>query len=597
MAGKRLLPEYGGAAYVWCSVVLFFQLLLVAAYFGGRWLSGARRQNLILLALAASGFLALLPSVFVVAWLPLELKPLAALLPYAGLATGLFCATPLLHQRQRDRGDFKIFAWSNTGALAGLICYPFVVEPLLNLSTQTLIWATTGVLLCGMGLRKKGDAVGAPDRARGLGRTRWQWWVLPAISSATMLATTNQILYEAAGGPLAWALPLGLFLATYAFAFSADRKATVGIFCTLGLIAITGTHLLKEARSPVLIWLMVVAGGTSMVACQVWLASSREANPHGFYTATAISGAAGSATTLLVIPRITDGPVEFPILAISTLTVAGFLWSGRIVRPFLATCAVIAIGGTLAAEASGRQFEVARLRTLYGCWRVTKKPDREFYALINNTTIHGEEDRTNKAYEVDYYTRKTGIGRLILEKQKSPQPLKIGVVGLGTGALTTYLRPGDSMKFYELDAKVEPLTRQWFTYLDKPSARVVPGDGRKSLEREPEMFDILVLDAFNGDAIPTHLLTREAGRIYQRHLRPGGALAIHITNAHVDLLPVARGLAQTMGMNCRAYSVGKVDWAILSPGASVLEGGASATHVRQWTDEKTSLLGLLRTRR
>jgi predicted O-methyltransferase YrrM len=589
MAGKRLLPDFGGAAYVWCGVVLFFQLLVVVAYYGSQWLGNARAQNVILIGLGLSGLLTLLPQRAPLSWLPLELQPLAALLPYSGLTTALFCATPLLHQRQADRGDFTIYAWSNAGALAGLVSYPLLVEPLTDLSTQDCVWAVCGLCVCALGLRGANVSAGNPARPSGIGETRWQWWILPGISSATMLATTNQILYEAAGGPLAWAMPLALFLATYVFAFSGNRRATLGILATAGLVALTGTHLLKEARSPVLIWLVLIGGGTSMLACHVWLAASRGTNPHGFYSATAIGGALGSALTLLVIPRVTDGPIEFPILTLSTLTIAGFLWSGRIIRPLLSTCAVVAIGGTLAAEFSGRATEVARARTLYGCWRVTKDPQREFYALINNTTIHGEEDRRHPDFATTYYGKETGLGQLILEKQQSGEGLKIGVVGLGAGTLARYLRPQDALTFYELDPKVEQLARRWFTYLDKRSARVVLGDGRKCLEREEQKLDILILDAFNGDAIPTHLLTQEAGQTYRRLLRPGGALAIHITNAHVDLLPVAEGLARAMSMGCQSYTTGKVQWAILRPG-----GPAPAGTERLWTDQRSSLLGLLR---
>ncbi len=591
MAGKRLLPEFGGAAYVWCGVVLFFQLLVVAAYYGSRRLGQARRQRAILLGLGLSGLLTLLPPFIPVFWLPLELQPLAALLPFAGLATALFCTTPLLHQRQADRRDFSIYAWSNAGALAGLICYPLVVEPLTDLSAQNWVWAAGGLWICVFGFRQTRPAPGQVAPSAGLGKTRWQWWVLPAVSSATMLATTNQISYEAAAGPLAWALPLALFLATYVWAFSGNRQDSLGLLATAGLVGLTASHMVTEARSPLLLGFALLGGGASMLACHVWLAASRTVNTHGFYSASAIGGALGSALMVLVVPHVTSGPIEFPILTLSVLTVAGFLWSGRVVRPLLTTCAVVAIGGTMAAESSGRANEVARARTLYGCWRVTRRPDTEFYSLINNTTVHGEEDRRHPNVGMTYYARETGLGRLILEMQQSPRALKLGVVGLGAGALNRYLRPQDTITYYELDPKVEQLARAWFTYLAIPGSRVVLGDGRKSLEQETQKLDLIILDAFNGDAIPTHLLTREAGDIYRRRLNAGGALAIHITNAHVDLRPVAAGLARAMSTGCEFSTVGRVSWAILRPGGPVPSGAT-----RLWTDQRSSLLGLLKQR-
>lgn len=591
MAGKRLLPEFGGAAYVWCGVVLFYQLLVVAAYYGSRRLGRARRPRAILAGLALSGLLTLLPQPIRAQWLAPEMRPLAALLPYAGLAAALFCTTPLLHQRQADRRDFSIYAWSNAGALAGLICYPLLGEPFTDLSTQNWVWVAGGLLVCLSGPRAGRLAPDSAAESAGPGKTRWQWWVLPAVSSATMLATTNQISYEAAAGPLAWAFPLALFLASYVWAFSGNRQATLGIVAGVGLAALAGSHLVVEARSPLLLGFALLSGGAAMLACHVWLAASRDANAHGFYSASAIGGALGSALMVLVVPRVTSGPIEFPILTLGILTVAGLLWSGRVLRPFLAIGAVVAIGTTIGADLSRHANDVARARTLYGCWRVTRKPHTEYYTLINNTTAHGAQDRQDPKIGMTYYGSETGLGRLLAERQASTNGLTLGVVGLGAGTLNRYLRPQDTITYFELDPEVERLARAWFTYLDNPRSRVKPGDGRKSLEQEKRKFDVIILDAFNGDAIPMHLLTREAGEIYRSHLNTGGALAIHITNAHVDLSPVAAGLARAMSAGCEFSSVGTIRWAILRPGAPPPAGEA-----RLWTDQRSSLLGLLKQR-
>jgi protein-L-isoaspartate O-methyltransferase len=638
MAGKRLLPQFGGAASVWCCTVLFFQLAVLGAYFGCRRLgqAKARTRNGILAALGLSGFLTLLPPLPVMAWLPLELQPLIALLPYAGLALGLFCTTPLLHQQQADRGDFTIYAWSNAGALAGLLAYPFLVEPFTDLTMQNWVWAVGGSAICLLALRDgggvsalpgnlvetsppqtpggsggaspcraggtssprpspphvcggEGEGTPAPDCA-GLGKTRWQWWVLPAVSSATLLATTNLLGFEASAGPLTWALPLALFLATYVWAFSGNRRASCGVIATLGLMALIVSHFIMEARSAGLLVLVLIAGGATMLACHVWLAEARDENTHGFYTATAAAGVIGSALMALVVPQITDGPVEFPILTLGTLSIAGYRWSGRINRPILCTVAVVAIGAAIAAESAGRATEVARARTLYGCWRVTKKPGQERYRLINNSTIHAEEDRGNPQASTTYYGPETGFGKWLEEMKRARPALDIGVVGLGAGTINRWLRPQDSITYYELDAKAEELARAWFTYLGRERCRVVIGDGRKSLQNEAgARFDMIVLDAFTGDAIPTHLLTREAGVIYRRHLKEGGVLAVHITNGHVELLPVAEGLARGMGLGCEYDKQGMIGWAILRAGLTPPSG-----RVLEWTDERNSIVPVLK---
>ncbi len=543
------------------------------------------------MGLSLSGCLTLLPRTVSAPWLPLAVQPLVALLPFAGLATALFCTTPLLHQLQADRRDFAIYAWSNGGALAGLICYPLLIEPNVDLAVQNWVWAAGGFILCVFVWRKSRSGLARVAESSGPGKTRWQWWVLPGVSSATMLATTNQISYEAAAGPLAWAMPLALFLVTYVWAFSGDRKVSLGALAAAGLAAMTVSRLAIGARSTEALVFALVGGGISMLACHVWLADSRDLNTHGFYSATAISGAIGSAIILLVIPRVTNGPIEFPILTLSVLSVAGFLWSGSAMRLILANCAVIAIGITLITESQKGANDVARARTLYGCWRVTKQPNTDLCTLINNTTTHGQQDRRNPDLGTTYYGKETGLGRLILERQQNTNGLNIGAVGLGAGTISRYLRPQDSITYFELDPEAEHLARAWFTYLDDTRSRVLIGDGRKSLEKEPQQFDVIVLDAFSGDAIPMHLLTLQAGDIYRRHLKPGGALAIHITNAHVDLRPVVTGLAKALSLGCEFVTSDKIRWAIARRGGPPPTGEA-----RLWTDQRTSLLGLLRQR-
>jgi hypothetical protein len=600
MAGKRLLPDFGGSAYVWYSVVLFFQLLVVAGYYGSRRLEQlpGRRRNWILAGLGFSGLLTLFRSLPHAGWLPAELQPMLALMPFAGAGIALFCVTPLLHQDQGYGADYGIFAWSNAGALVGLILYPLLVEPFSGLFLQNWIWATGVVLVSTVGLRSASASKAVlietlnayPPLEAGMGKTRWEWWVLPAVSSATLLATTNQLSYEASPGPLAWALVLALFLGSYVWAFSKNRQGTLGLIATAGLVALTATHLMISPRSLALVGLLLVGGGASMTCCHVWLAETKNENSHGFYSATAIGGAIGSAVMVLVVPHVTDGPVEFPVLVLGTLTIAGFRWSGRIVRPLLTTAAVIAIGGTIASELSGREEEIVRIRTLYGCLRVTKSRDGELFRLINNMTFHGEEDRLHPERGWTYYGRDSAIGQLILGKEASLASIKVGVIGLGAGTINRLMRPQDSITYYEINQTDEDLARKYFSYLKQPPTRVVIGDGRKALEREADPgLDVLVVDAFNGDAIPTHLLTQEAGMMYRRQLKKDGALAIHITNAHVDLLPVVRGLGRSMGMTTEYFETEQSSWAVLKPGRASVDG-----RIIEWTDDRSSILAVLK---
>jgi spermidine synthase len=192
--------------------------------------------------------------------------------------------------------------------------------------------------------------------------------------------------------------------------------------------------------------------------------------------------------------------------------------------------------------------------------------------------------------------------------------LHVGVIGLGVGSIAAYARPGDRYRFYEINPDVETLARRYFMYLAdcRGDVEVVLGDARRSMEEElPQHYDVLVLDAFSGDAIPTHLLTREAFAVYRRHLAPGGVIAAHVSNRHVDLAPVLANAAeafawQTVEVNAetdpqRAATASQ--WMLLTDNARfladpIVQAAAGKlgqyAEVRMWTDEYSNLLPLLK---
>jgi spermidine synthase len=190
----------------------------------------------------------------------------------------------------------------------------------------------------------------------------------------------------------------------------------------------------------------------------------------------------------------------------------------------------------------------------------------------------------------------------------------VGVVGLGVGTIAAYGRPGDRFTFYEINPLVEPIARNLFTYLRDSGAAVsvVSGDGRMSLSREaPQGFDVLVVDAFTGDAIPLHLLTREAMQVYRRQLAPGGVVAFHVSNSYLDLAPEIARVAESEGMQARvvesfaipAEGAYRATWVLVSGDAeffakagveSVAMAIAQRPDLRVWTDDYSSLWPVLR---
>ncbi len=258
------------------------------------------------------------------------------------------------------------------------------------------------------------------------------------------------------------------------------------------------------------------------------------------------------------------------------------------------------------------------VRNFYGSLRV--KQDQSFpgatvRTLTNGTIQHGTQifgtDELRKT-PTSYYAEDSGVG-LALRLCCAGRPRNIGVIGLGAGTVAAYGRPGDRIRFYEINPAVAPIAKNVFTYMRESGAQiaVVEGDGRTSLAREtPQGFDVLVVDAFSGDAIPLHLLTTEAVDLYKKHLAPGGVIAFHISNQHVNLEPPIALLAKAANMRAvRVSTILRPDrgefnsaWMLLSDNPAffaepeVLKAGRMPEErpgMKLWTDDFSSLLPVL----
>ncbi len=265
---------------------------------------------------------------------------------------------------------------------------------------------------------------------------------------------------------------------------------------------------------------------------------------------------------------------------------------------------------------------VAVSRNFYGVLSVLERQDQHSARLLSlrhGATIHGMQyiETSKRSQPTAYFNPSSGIGLLLRDRiARSPEsPLRIGVVGLGVGTIAAYARSGDSIRFYEINPEVVRLSysgpNRRFTFLTDSPAKVdvVLGDARISLERElarnqPERFDVLAIDAFTGDSIPFHLLTREAFALYLKHLNPvGGVLAVHISNRYLDLKPVVAELAERSGK--AAWLVDSIDpdngrsvWVLVgnleAPLTSKMVPLRSKSGFRIWTDDYSSLFAVLR---
>jgi len=264
-------------------------------------------------------------------------------------------------------------------------------------------------------------------------------------------------------------------------------------------------------------------------------------------------------------------------------------------------------------------------RNFYGTLKVYEEyadnPNGHHYKLVHGVITHGLQFRepSQASWPTTYYGETSGVGLAIKHLQQPAGQRHIGLVGLGTGSLATYSREGDRLRIYEINPDVERIARSHFTFLADTPAKVelVLGDARLTMEHEraagsPQAFDLLVLDAFSSDAIPVHLLTKEAFELYLYHLRKNGVIAIHVSNRYLDLQPVVEKLAQHFSLkvitlsddDSESWWIYGTKWMLLAPEKAVLEidelyeimraPSLQAEHLPLWTDDRASLFPILR---
>ena len=281
-----------------------------------------------------------------------------------------------------------------------------------------------------------------------------------------------------------------------------------------------------------------------------------------FYLMISLGGAAGDVFVALIAPSLFNSTYEFPI----GLGLCAVLWA--ILLPVPKTIVGLGIPLVVVAVYTGLLATGARLfthplavRNFYGQLRITDYmpwDESGYRRLTNGTVRHGEQwlKPALHRYPRAYYCKESGVGRVLLTRRPNV-PQRVGVVGLGCGTLATYGRAGDTCRFYEINPLVVQVANSQFTYLQDSPAKVevALGDARLSLEREQsQQFDVLMIDAFSGDAIPVHLLTREAFEIYWRHLKPGGMVVVNVSNAHLNLDPVIQRAAASFGKIALRYA-------------------------------------------
>lgn len=665
MIGKFILPWFGGGPGIWTTCMLFFQVALLGGYAYAHWLTRSfnpRRQVLIHLMLLGVA-ICLLPITPSTGWKPAgdedpRFRILCLLAASVGLPYFALSATgPLLQDwfgRVRPGvSPYRLYALSNAGSLLALLSYPFYFETHLTRQSQALLWAwglvifVVGCSFCARQLwratpPRSGVASLEADSTAGVAAspTRLRsllWLLLPACASVLLLATTNKLCQDVTVIPLLWVLPLALYLLSFIICFDNPRwyvRQPWGVGLVLSLAAICWA-MFDQAGLSISAQVLIYSLGLFIccLTCHGELYRLRPDPAHltRFYLMIAAGGALGGVGVTLLAPLLFNDyhELHWGLLACALLVPAAWAygsdWS-RTGRWRWQTVAIFLLGWSLLAGSLWRQAHrstttlIERTRNFYGVLAVHKvdpSNSRMFgMELVHGGTKHGIQllDPALSSLPTAYYHENTGVGRVL--RSSPPGNRNIGVVGLGAGTLATYARSNDTLRLYEINPEVIRLAKQHFSYLSRcPAAsELVLGDARLSLEREPpQRFDLLVLDAFSSDAVPMHLLTQEAFRVYEKHLKPDGVIAVHISNRHLDLQPVVARAAEHLRLQARLIrDVAAPDkwwhttsvWVLLSADPTAFDRPLIASvsqplqadpeRVSLWTDDFASIYPILR---
>ncbi|HSC91871.1 MAG TPA: fused MFS/spermidine synthase [Gaiellaceae bacterium] len=585
--------------------------------------------------------------------------------PFVVLTT----ASPLLQRwlatsgHASGRDPYFLYALGNAGSLLALLGYPVLVEPWLTLDQQARMWSAgyVGFALLALGcvvVARRGPAA-AVETARSdvpaiAWRTRARWIAIALVPSSLMLGVTTELATDVASAPLLWVLPLATYLLTFVVAFSRRPLVTPALAAVLlpvpaGLVLLT---LLGAVALPVPAMVLLHVATLFLVGALAHGRLAAERPPPErlteFYFLLSLGGVLGGALNALVAPHLFDSVLEYPlVLGAALLLRPGRSGGPRDVAlaavPLLAClvglglvsdsdsaarAVLVAAVALLLAVAVGRPRRLAlgflslaallalaggglhAERTFFGVLRVVEQ-DGE-HRLYHGTTLHGVQ-RPGGA-PLSYYTREGPLGDVVEARRGHLR--RVDAIGLGVGTLAAYGTPGQRLTFYELDPAVVRIAShsRYFTFLrdSRADVRVVVGDGRRTLATAPDgASDLVVVDAFSSDSVPVHLLTREAMELYVRKLRPGGLVAFHVTNRHLDLAPVVAEVARHLGLPALERddtASGRLRdgrapsrWLVVARSAAALEAlrrrpgwHVPEAHGRVWTDDYSNLLSVVR---
>ncbi len=581
---------------------------------------------------------------------------------------------------------YFLYSASNLGSVLALLAFPFVLEPTLSSNDQSIVWSmgfgvlTVCIIGCGALVWRRTDAVSSAPWPNTTERPNWRqrttWMVYAAVPSALLLGVTAHISTDIAAAPLLWVVPLTLYLLTFVIAFA--RRPLIPHWpavraMPLALMILVALFAWREPLG-VFLPLHLLVFFVIALMCHGELVRRRPGveSLTEFYLFLSLGGVMGGAFIALCAPVLFNTVFEYPLIltlaaallpsatpranrgdVILALVILAVLVGGKIVTSSLGwqphsfvvpgICAVFAlvvfarqtrpfgfalcVGVLLVSSAYAlTSSEVLwRGRSFFGVYRISESGDPTNRSLVHGTTNHGGQLMASNGdiSPTAYYTSSSPVAEVLAAIQARSVGQRVGVVGLGSGALACYRRAGDAWRFFEIDPLMVWVAVEsgYFDLMARcaesgsESVPVVLGDARLTLVEEPDgHLDVLVIDAFSSDAIPVHLLTREAVALYMDKLAADGVLVMHISNRFLNLTPVLARIVEELGYTALRGSSSKIEreidpagtksvWALIARDRAAIDALAlgemwgpleTPTDGRVWSDNFSNLLEVIR---
>ncbi len=655
MISKIILPDFGGGSSIWLTSLIFFQVLLLGGYTFSH-LVVKKLKPLRQAAIYAA--LILLSLLFIPVQIHFRQADLAPVLhifvlllvsiglPYFMLSTTSPMVQYWIASDNKKKNPYVLYAVSNAGSLAGLLCYPTLIEPNLTNGRQTGLLSigfacfAFFILLCLIlylkrrpGSRKNFADLQNPGSAahpepEDISRSQRLGWMGQAmLPAAALMVFTHHLTVDIVNFPLLWVIPLSLYLVSFVICFLKPEISKPGLIRTVVIILPVLAMVLalrSEFKIP-FTWKITATCVCLFAICMFFHGNLERSKPRpgnltSFYLYLSLGGCLGSISAGIIAPLVFKSTFELYIVIIASfylILLPYFRQRKKNLKVFFQTmAALLLILSFINEEIARHHYITFKTRSFYGTYTIRELPalpGKHIAARIlsHGTTIHGGQarDEQNRLIPISYFHPDTGIGQAFL---RLPGLKDIGVVGLGTGIVSLYGTEGQTFDFFEIDPTVVDIAQNRFDNLRAGPARIrnIIGDARIEIVKIPDnSYDMLVMDAFTSGAIPTHLLTGEAMAEYFRVMRPGGVILFHITNRYVNLVPVLNCAAKKMGLFIKHHNSFEdlsthrfaAHWAILTKNKTAFEAVTSGTPDWKtppeksicWRDEFSSLWSLV----